>query len=271
MRFTAWFLFAIAVASLPAVALAQTGLPAVASAEAGLDFQIYRTRVEPLFAKPRGPLNGPCFVCHTRVTSRLRLQPLSPGAASWTEDQSRRNFESVSRVVSPGDPVQSQLLLRPLAVDAGGSPIHPGGKVWASRDDAEWKIVAEWIRAASRPDRVAAPQRALDFETFRTRVQPILLDKRTGLARCYVCHSQGTPFRLQALSSGSASWNDEESRRNFEAIQRLVVPGDPVSSRLLMMPLATEAGGDPFHPGGKRWTSRDDPEWQMLAKWVNGQ
>ena len=259
MRFIAGLLLATAIAAV------------VRAQEPGLDFQTYRTRVEPLFAKTRGPLNGPCFVCHTKVTSRLRLQPFSPGAMSWTEDQSRRNFESVSRVVSPGDPSQSQLLLRPLAVDAGGSPIHPGGKVWQSRDDAEWKTVAEWIRAASRPAGAVAQRRALDFETFRTRVQPILLDKRSGLARCYVCHSQGTPFRLQALSPGSATWNDEESQRNFEAIQRLVVPGDPVSSRLLMMPLATEAGGDPFHPGGKRWTSRDDPEWQILARWVNGQ
>jgi hypothetical protein len=251
--------------------LATAASAVVGAQESTLDFQTYRTRVEPLFAKPRGPLNGPCFVCHTKVTSRLRLQPFTAGTTSWTEDQSRRNFESVSRVVSPGDPSQSQLLLRPLAVDAGGSPIHPGGKVWQSRDDAEWKTVAEWIRAASRPAGAVAPRRALDFEAFKTRVQPILLDKRSGLARCYVCHSQGTPFRLQALSPGSASWNDEESQRNFEAIQRLVVPGDPVSSRLLMMPLATEAGGDPFHPGGKRWTSRDDPEWQMLARWVNGQ
>ena len=38
-----------------------------------------------------------------------------------------------------------------------------------------------------------------------------------------------------------------------------------------MMPLAIDAGGDPFHPGGKRWASKDDPEWQMLAAWVRGQ
>jgi hypothetical protein len=99
----------------------------------------------------------------------------------------------------------------------------------------------------------------------------VFLDKRAGLARCYICHSQGTPFRLQPLSAGSTTWSDAESRRNFDAIQRLVVPGDPTSSRLLMMPLATDAGGDPFHPGGKRWMSRDDPEWQMLSAWVRGQ
>ena len=108
----------------------------------------------------------------------------------------------------------------------------------------------------------------LDFATFRDRVQPIFLDKRAGLARCYVCHSQGTPFRLQPLSEGRRTWTDEESRKNFEAVQRLVVQGKPDASRLLLMPLAHEGGGTPFHPGGKRWTAKTDPEWKELSQWV---
>ncbi len=34
------------------------------------------------------------------------------------------------------------------------------------------------------------------------------------------------------------------------------------------MPLAHEAGGTPFHPGGKRWTAKTDPEWKELSQWV---
>jgi hypothetical protein len=120
------------------------------------------------------------------------------------------------------------------------------------------------------PHRVAlaqAPPRA-DLATFRDRVQPIFLDKRPGLARCYVCHSQGTPFRLQRLGEGRSSWNEEETLKNFEAIQRLVVAGKPEASRLLLMPLAHDAGGTEFHPGGKRWTSQNDPEWKELAQWI---
>src|SRR5689334_255386 len=97
-------------------------------------------------------------------------------------------------------------------------------------------LVAAWPwamhAAAQQP---AAP--ALDFEVFRTQVQPILLHKREGLARCYVCHSQGTPLVLQRLSPGATSWNEEQSRKNFDAIRRVVVPGNPAKSRLLMMPL----------------------------------
>jgi hypothetical protein len=109
---------------------------------------------------------------------------------------------------------------------------------------------------------------ALDFATFRDRVQPLFLDKRAGLARCYVCHSQGTPFRLQRLADGQITWDEAATRQNFEAVQRLVVPGKPAASRLLLMPLSHEAGGTEFHPGGKRWTSRDDPEWKELAQWI---
>jgi len=98
----------------------------------------------------------------------------------------------------------------------------------------------------------------------------ILLHKRPTLARCYVCHSQGTPLVIRTLSPGRDTWTEEESRKNFEVIRRVVVPGDPRASRLLMMPLAAEAGGIAFHPGGKHWASQDDPEWRTLADWVRG-
>jgi predicted NUDIX family NTP pyrophosphohydrolase len=52
--------------------------------------------------------------------------------------------------------------------------------------------------------------------------------------------------------------------------RRFVLPGVPMKSRLLTMPLAAEAGGVAFHPGGKHWTSQDDAEWKVLADWVNG-
>src|SRR5579864_2875078 len=111
----------------------------------------------------------------------------------------------------------------------------------------------------------------LDYEFFKAKVQPIFLAKRPGHARCYVCHSTGTPFRLQRLSPGATTWDDQQTRRNFEAAQREVVPGDPQASQLLMHPLAPEAGGDPFHNGGKHGDSQSNPEWQAMAEWVKGQ
>jgi len=107
---------------------------------------------------------------------------------------------------------------------------------------------------------------ALDFEVFKTKVQPIFLAKRPGHARCISCHASGTPLRLQPLSAGSTTWNEEESRKNFEAVQRVAVGS--TRSVLLRHPLAEPAGGDFFHGGGKHWDSQNDPEWQTLKAWV---
>ncbi len=227
-----------------------------------LDFEGFRTRVEPIFLKKRDG-HARCVVCHTRATTPFRLQPLSPGSTSWNDEESRRNFEAAGRLVVPGEPLASRLLTMALAEEAGGAAFHPGGKHWESQDDPEWRILADWASAAAVP--------ALDFEFFRARIEPIFSKKRSGRARCVVCHTRATtPFRLQILTPERTSWSEEESRLNFVAAGRLVAPGDPLASRLLLMPLAEEVGGTPFHPGGKHWESRDDPEWQSLAEWVRG-
>jgi len=109
----------------------------------------------------------------------------------------------------------------------------------------------------------------LDYEVFKTKVQPIFLAKRPGHARCIACHGSGTPLRLQPLAPGSTTWNEEESRKNFEAVQRVAQAG--LKSRLLMHPLDEQAGGDFYHNGGKHWSSQNDAEWQTLKSWVLGQ
>src|SRR5258708_38275317 len=92
----------------------------------------------------------------------------------------------------------------------------------------------------------------LDYAFFKDRVQPIFLKKRPGHARCIVCHDHGSP-PLEELSPGAATWNEEQSRKNFEAWKGAAVPGDPQASPMLIHPLAAEAGGDHFHAGGKHW------------------
>ena len=113
---------------------------------------------------------------------------------------------------------------------------------------------------------------SLDFEFFKTKVQPIFLAKRPGHARCVSCHAadRGAVLHLQPLSPGSTTWNEEESRKNFEAVSRVVVPGN-LKSPLLIHPLAEEAGGDFFHSGGKHFNSQSDSEWLTLKAWVLGQ
>ncbi len=117
----------------------------------------------------------------------------------------------------------------------------------------------------------------LDYEFFKTRVEPIFLEKRSAdHARCYVCHQVahhgGGPLSLEMLSPGMSFWTEEQSRRNFEVVSKLVVPGNPQLSLLLRMPLAPEAGGlADTHQGGRQFASQSDPDWKNMEAWVRGQ
>ena len=115
----------------------------------------------------------------------------------------------------------------------------------------------------------AAPAPALDYNFFKDRVQPIFLKKREGHARCVVCHGgANNALHLSPLSPGAITWNEEQTRNNFAAVSTLVNVADPANSRLLIHPLAPEAGGDLFHSGGRQFASKDDPDWKTLAQFA---
>src|SRR5437016_2191705 len=211
---------------------------ASAQPQSSLNYEEYRTRVEPVFLKKReGGVR--CYDCHSTLTTRLRLQAFLPGDSSWTEEQSRQNFEIVSQLVAPGAPLSSRLLLHPLAQEAGGDPAHAGGKFWKSQQDPEWQILAAWVRPSSRDTTATQPPVSpaidvLSFKTFASSVEPIFLKERPGHARCYGCHSEyNRSFHLEKLSPGATNWTAEQSQRNLKNILQHVVPGDPASSRLL--------------------------------------
>lgn len=126
------------------------------------------------------------------------------------------------------------------------------------------------VAAALLMQQPAPASPSLDFEFFKTKVQPIFTTKRPEHARCVSCHISGTPMRLQPLPQGGATWDEEASRKNFDVVRARVISGNPLKSKLLLHPLAEEAGGDSSHDGGKHWKSQDDPEWQTLASWVRG-
>jgi hypothetical protein len=109
----------------------------------------------------------------------------------------------------------------------------------------------------------------LDFEVYRTRVEPIFLKKRPGHARCVVCHeANNSAFRLQPRPPEGKGWTEEESRKNYENVIHLVKPGDPQASKLLIHPLSPDGGGDEFHGGGWQFVSQKDPDWMTIADWV---
>jgi hypothetical protein len=160
------------------VAVAQAASASTASPS--LDFEFYRTRVEPIFLERR-PGHYRCYSCHKAVqdpqarkpsvdpgfipnagissgtvavsaASFFHLEWLSPGSTTWTEEQSRRNFEYVSTLVTPGDPGKSLLLMHPLAPEAGGMGFHGGGKQFTTKNDPDWQTLAEWVRGQKPGD-----------------------------------------------------------------------------------------------------------------------
>ena len=154
-RFLASFVMALAVA-LGASASFAAGQSAAAPAakaaspsQPSLDYEFFKTRVEPIFLKKRWPDHARCYVCHEvsrHASGPLSLDRLSPGTSSWTEEQSRTNFQVVSKLVTPGDPLRSMLLQMPLAPEVGGmADTHQGGRQFTSQDDPDWKIMAAWV------------------------------------------------------------------------------------------------------------------------------
>ena len=121
---------------------------------------------------------------------------------------------------------------------------------------------------AASPEAVGAAA-GLDYEFFKTRVQPIFAKKRENHARCIQCHTEANNFvRLERLAPGQMTWTEEQSKKNYEWVSKAVSPANRAQSRLLIHPLAPEAGGDLFHSGGRQFESKSDPDYQVLMQWV---
>src|SRR5215471_7237734 len=123
--------------------LSLAALAAASLSAQTLDFEVYRAKVEPIFLKKR-PGHARCVACHSANNSTFRLQPLPEGVTAWTPEQSKQNFESVSRLVKPGDTDGSRLLKHPLAEEAGGE-FHSGGQQFKSKTDPDWQTIANWV------------------------------------------------------------------------------------------------------------------------------
>src|SRR5258708_4074522 len=138
---------ALAFAALSASAQKSCQQPSPAQAPASLDFAFYKSNVEPIFLKARSG-HARCYACHSEGNRIFHLEKLPPDAIVWTDEQSRKNFQSAIHLVVPGNPGLSPLLLHPLAPEAGEDAFHSGGRQFPSQNDSDWLVLAEWVRGA---------------------------------------------------------------------------------------------------------------------------
>ena len=112
----------------------------------------------------------------------------------------------------------------------------------------------------------------LDYDFYKAKVQPIFLAKRPGHAPCVMCHAEAANMlRLEKLPAGQTTWTEEQTRKNFDTVSKIVqVADDPLTAKLLTHPLAPEAGGDAFHSGGRQFADKNDPNYKAIAAWVKG-
>ena len=124
------------------------GSPASAQSAPTLDYEFFKARVEPVFLKKRAG-HARCYVCHGAGSNNaFKLEKLPAGEKFWSEEQSRRNFETVSTLVTPGNLSASRLLTQPLAPEVGGHVFHSGGRQFASRNDPDYKALVQWVSGA---------------------------------------------------------------------------------------------------------------------------
>jgi YVTN family beta-propeller protein len=232
--------FRVGVLSLLLTLPAGLGAFAQATAPAGppaaaLDFETFRTKVQPVLLASREGLVR-CITCHGgKVGTRLRLEPLADGATTWTEEQSRKNFASASSLVVPGSPTTSRLLTHPLDRQAGGDSFHGGGKHWRSQLDPEWQTLAAWVRGPAAAA-TAAPVAGTAVRIIQTNAagdDTHLIDPATNRV-VGVIRGVEIPHGVTASPDGSRLYLSNESLHTLDAVDAVtltIVKRVPLSGR----------------------------------------
>jgi hypothetical protein len=215
-----------------------------------LDYEFFRVRIEPFLLET-------CGECHAdprerRKVGRHFLRP-APGRR-LREKHSRQNFETVSALVEPRNPAASLYLLKPLDPRDGGLT-HKGG-TRLNTNTPEYGAIVDWINGAKLPEQRWKPPTTEpgqpDFKYYVAHISPVL---QSVCAECHAGKGQGR-FGF-AVPSRENPLDVRGQYANFEKVLKLLSPGRPKRSRLLMKPLAMDAGGF-RHKGGDRIQEGDE-------------
>lgn len=190
-------------------------------------FERYRKDVEPV-------LSASCAFgnCHGSPQSDFYL------TCGDDDTQIRHNFIVAQSFVAE-ETDRSELLLRPLAVTAGGVN-HSGGAVWDSASDGGFETLRDW---AAEVGPLEPGESSPEFGYFAERVMPVLLRRGCAMPQCH--SPQGfNDFRLRAGSRGFFS--PLALRRNYETTLEEFVNldgPDPNHSRILAKNVTAARGG----------------------------
>jgi len=201
--------------------------------EDALDFDFFKARVEPIFVKER-PGHARCYSCHSEPGRVFHLEKLSSGSIAWTGEQSRRNFQTVSRLVTLRNPYASLLLIHPLAVEAGGDGFHSGGRQFETQNDPDWLTLAEWVRGAHVPTEPKTKATALIYVTNSAGNTIDVVDPTTNTV-VQVIRGIELPHGINFSPDGTRIYisNESESvldvvnRENGEILKKIPLSGRP--------------------------------------------
>ncbi len=192
--------------------------PAAPPASAALDYDFYKARVQPLFLEKREG-HARCVTCHGG-SATLRLQRLPEGATSWTEEQTRQNFEAAKAMVVPGSPGASKLLRHPLSRTAGGDVFHGGGQHWTTKNDPDWKVLEAWVNGATMTSYLASSTKSLVARIVQTNAAGDnihLIDPATNKVAA-VINDIEVPHGVTSAPDGTRLYFTNESRETVDVV-----------------------------------------------------
>jgi len=183
--------------------------------------------------------------CHGSAITDLYL------TCGTTDAELRWNFELALRYLDEV-PASSELLRRPLALNAGGV-YHEGGDIFRDVEDRDYRKLLDWVQ-----DTVTRSPQLLQFgevdeglRFFANRVQPLLVRKGCMLMNC---HSPAMFHDLRLRVGSQGFFSEVATRTNYELSRALLAldSEDPAQSRLIAKNLCPpSAGGQGItHRGG---------------------
>ena len=244
-----------------------------APAASSLDYEFFKTRVQPIFLAKR-PGHARCITCHESGQPRLaalsgRRDDLDRGAVAAelrrvaARGRSRRSEREPAADASAGESRRAAIRSMPAASTGSRSRsrVPDAGRVGEDRHGQP-----------VRPQSTAAS--GLDFEVYRTRIEPIFLKERApneGAGMCVNCHA-----RIATRHAAAAAVRGREGAGRRSSRGRISKPWHVSSSRVTSSEERarhSSAGAGRRRrrrstPGGKFWTTQDNPEWQAVSAWM---